>query len=129
MKQLILIAVALVTGYASAETVMTCKIKDSATFLVLTENTVELIDPTALRPLSHLNLWNGQLTQGASIIAVDHWESHTGEMQLVAVFPVGGWKAEHVYFKASWARDTNNGGSYGLMELARASAAEWTCER
>lgn len=138
MKKLISLVVFLAVGQtAQAETVLTCKMKDQATFLTLEEVQVgndssyllQLIDPAALTPLAGLKMWGSAVKSGASLLTVDHFESRVGDLQLVVVFPVGGGKSKHVYFQAGFRRDKNTSGSFGLKALESASASEWTCEQ
>ncbi|MGE0526888.1 MAG: hypothetical protein AB7G93_04510 [Bdellovibrionales bacterium] len=122
---------------AQASTVLNCTQNGDANkpALVLSVDdeetyTLELIDPTALQPLVHLKLWPNAVTRSSRIIAVDHWESFVGAVQLIAVYDAGSFKSKHVYFDASFGLDADNHGSTGLQQLNALSAAgiKWVCE-
>ena len=121
----------------SAGTVLTCTQTDSAnkTKLVLNEVgnsrfTLDLYDPSAFQPLAQVNLNGNSVILGSRIISVDHWESHLGAVQLIAVFDAGAFKSKHFYLDARFCLDRDNHGSFGLKALTDLSTARvnWVCE-
>lgn len=80
---------------------------------------------------AYLRIPAEQVHEGASIVAVDAFESMVGDLQLVSIFRVGSSTTQNTSFLASYGRDKNNGGSFGLHSLQALSAANhtWFCKR
>ena len=140
LKILTVLAILVFGAAAQAEVVMRCGITnaDEATEIVLertkssepTQYTLEIIDPTALRPVAHLVLGASEVYEGASTVVVDAFESRVGSLQMMVGFDIGGSASKSVQLKADYRRaDIRK--NYNLTAFNRLASPGllWACKR